>query len=601
MLFVGEYEIWLCPVAYMSTKLPTFVPCNENKNEEMNFKTFILICVAWVVSAPATIVDACTNIIVGKAASTDGSVMVSYNADSYGMYGNIYHHLGGTHHKGEMRKVYDWDTNKYLGEIPQASRTYTVVGQMNELQVSITETTFGGRTELYETEGKQLGSPELPTGIDYGSMIYIALERATSARNAIDIMTSLATTYGYCSEGESFSIADKNEAWILELIGKGAGEKGAVWAAVRIPDDCVSAHANQSRITQLSQYDKKQVLCSKDVITFARKKGYFTGKDAEFSFRDAYAPNDFGAVRYCEARVWSIFNRFCNGMEQYLDYAKGNELKGEMPLYMKRKQKLVVTDVMNAMRDHYEDTPFDFRGQLATGAYDMPYLPTPLEWECDGKKYFNERPVSTQQTAFCFVGQMRAKYPDAVGGLMWVTNDDPNLAPFVPLHCCINEVPKCFRRIEGEQDEVTFSWESAFWVQNAVANMVYPYYEKMFPDVLKERKKMEDGIGDGNDMGMEEYPLQLLKEQGEEAMRKYLTDAALIRSNMMMSHWTRLYEYLMTKHLDMAVKKTEADDPLLNRFKKTEHGFAEPPTRPGYPDAFRKRIVEETGDKYLMK
>ena len=269
----------------------------------------------WVVSAFVMTAMACTNIIVGKGASADGSVFVSYNADSYGMYGNIYHHVGGVHAKGEMRKVYEWDTNKYLGEIPQAERTYTVVGQMNELQVSITETTFGGRTELYETEGKQLGSPELPTGIDYGSMIYIALERATSARNAIDIMTSLAETYGYCSEGESFSIADKNEAWILDLIGKGAGEKGAVWAAVRIPDDCVSAHANQSRITRLSQYGKKQLLCSKDVIAFARKKGYFSGKDQEFSFRDAYAPNDFGAVRYCEARVWSIFNRFCDGMD----------------------------------------------------------------------------------------------------------------------------------------------------------------------------------------------------------------------------------------------------------------------------------------------
>ena len=284
----------------------------------MKIRKISLSVVAWVVSALAMTTMACTNIIVGKAASVDGSVFVSYNADSYGMFGNIYHHVGGIHAKGEMRKVYDWDTNKYLGEIPQAERTYTVVGQMNELQVSITETTFGGREELYETDGKQLGSPELPTGIDYGSLIYIALERSTSARNAIDIMTSLVAAYGYCSEGETFSICDKNEAWILEMIGKGVGEKGAVWAAVRIPDDCVSAHANQSRITRLSKYDKKQVLYSKDVITFARKKGYFTGKDAEFSFRDAYAPNDFGAVRYCEARVWSILNRLCDGMDKYI-------------------------------------------------------------------------------------------------------------------------------------------------------------------------------------------------------------------------------------------------------------------------------------------
>ena len=553
----------------------------------MKRKKISLFVMVWTMSAVSML--ACTNIIVGKGASADGSVFVSYNADAYGMFGNIYHHVGGTHAKGEMRKVYEWDTNKYLGEIPQAERTYTVVGQMNEKQVSITETTFGGREELWKTEGK----------LDYGSLIYIALERATSAREAISIMTQLVDTYGYCSEGESFSIADKNEAWVMDMIGKGEGEKGAVWVAVRIPDDCVSAHANQSRITRLSQYDKKQVLCSKDVITFARKKGYFTGKDNEFSFRDAYAPNDFSAVRFCEARVWSIFNHFCNNMSQYVDYAMGNNLKGEMPLYMKPNRKLTVKDVMNAMRDHFEGTPFDIQNERGAGAYNMPYRPTPLEWESEGKTYFNERPVSTQQTSFCFVGQMRAKYPDAIGGIVWVTNDDPNMAPFVPLNCCITEVPKCFRMIKGEQDDVTFSWESAFWVQNAVSNMVYPYYEKMFPDVLKQREEMEEGIENGDIMA--EYPLQLLKEEGEEALVKYLTEAALIRSNMMMAKWAHLFEYLMVKHLDMAVKKVEEVDPLLTDFKKTEHGKAMEPDRPGYPEAFRKKIIEETGEKYLMK
>jgi dipeptidase len=556
----------------------------------------------WAVSAFVMTAMACTNIIVCKGASAGGSVFVSYNADSYGMFGNIYHHVGSAHAKGEMRKVYEWDTNKYLGEIPQAERTYTVVGQMNENQVTIAETTFGGRTELYETEGKQIGSDALPTGIDYGSMIYIALERATSARNAIDIMTSLATTYGYCSEGESFSIADKNEAWILELIGKGVGEKGAVWAAVRIPDDCVSAHANQSRITRLSQYDKKQVLYSKDVITFARKKGYFTGKDAEFSFRDAYAPNDFGTVRYCEARVWSIFNHFCDGMEQYVDYAMGNDLKGEMPLYMKPKQPIGLSYVMNAMRDHYEGTPFAIQHELGAGPYNMPYRPTPLEWESEGKTYFNERPVSTQQTSFCFIGQMQAKYPDPIGGVAWVTNDDPNMAPFVPLYCGITEMPPCFQKVPGVQDEVTFSWNSAFWVQNAVANMVYPYYRKMFFDVLKLRDQLEEEFDSPEAAEVDRAMVELLANEGRERLIGRLNEIVRYNSLKMMDTWRHLFEFLVVKHLDMATKVTEYDeDKMFDQFVQTPEGLAVPPERPGYPEAFRKKIVEEKGEKYLMK
>ena len=567
----------------------------------MKKEKMMVSVVVWAISAFVMTVMACTNIIVGKAASADGSVFVSYNADSYGMFGNIYHHVGGTHAKGEMRKVYEWDTNKYLGEIPQAERTYTVVGQMNENQVSIAETTFGGRTELYETEGKQIGSDALPTGIDYGSMIYIALERATSARNAIDIMTSLATTYGYCSEGESFSVADKNEAWILELIGKGVGEKGAVWAAVRIPDDCVSAHANQSRITRLSQYDKKQVLCSKDVITFARQKGYFTGKDAEFSFRDAYAPNDFSAVRYCEARVWSIFNHFCDGMEQYVDYAMGNDLKGEMPLYMKPKQPIGLSYVMGAMRDHYEGTPFAIQHELGAGPYNMPYRPTPLEWESEGKTYFNERPVSTQQTSFCFIGQMQAKYPDPIGGVAWVTNDDPNMAPFVPLYCGITEMPPCFQKVPGVQDEVTFSWNSAFWVQNAVANMVYPYYRKMFFDVLKLRDQLEEEFDSPEAAEVDRAMVELLANEGRERLIGRLNEIVRYNSLKMMDTWRHLFEFLVVKHLDMARKETEFDeDKMFDSFKKTPNGLPVPPERPGYPEAFRKKIVEETGEKYLI-
>lgn len=528
---------------------------------------------------------ACSNVIVGKKASADGSVFVSYNADSYGMYGNVYHHDGGTHAAGEIRKVYDWDTNKYHGEIPQAAITYTVNGQMNENQVSITETTYGGREELWETEGI----------IDYGSLIYIALERATSARNAISIMTSLIDQYGYCSEGETFSICDKNEAWIMEMIGKGKGEKGAVWVAVRIPDDCVCAHANQSRITKFSQYKKGDVLYSKDVIKFARKKGYFNGKDADFSFRDAYAPNDFGAVRYCDARAWSIFNRLCNGMEQYIEYAKGNDLTGEMPLFMKPKQPVTLEDVMGCMRDHYEGTPLDIQNEIGAGPYNMPYRPTPLSFEVDGKKYFNERPVSTQQTAFCFVGQMRSQYPDAIGGISWMTNDDPNMAPFVPIYCGASAMPKCFQRIDGKQDDVTFSWESAFWLQNTVSNMVYPYYAKMFPDLLKSRDMEKSLMFLANKQT--EEALKLLNNESKEAATKYITDVSAKGAEAMMVTWKKLFEYLVVRHNDMALKKIDENQ----RFLKTADGLVEAPERPGYPEAFRRAIVKENGERYIMK
>ena len=531
---------------------------------------------------------ACTNIIVGKGASADGSVFVSYSADSYGMYGNIYSHKGGVHAKGEMRKIYDWDSNKYHGEIPQAERTYNVVGQMTEHQVSITETTFGGREELWETEGI----------IDYGSLIYIALERAASAREAITIMTSLIDQYGYCSEGETFSICDKNEAWIMEMIGKGKGEKGAVWVAVRIPDDCVAAHANQSRITRLSQYDKKDVLYAKDVIKFARTKGYFSGKDSEFSFRDAYAPNDFSAVRYCEARVWSIFNRLCDGMDKYVDYAAGRDMKGEMPLYMKPKKPVVLQDVMNGMRDHYEDTPFDIRNEVGAGPYNMPYRPTPLSWKVDGKEYFNERPVCTQQTAFCFVGQMRSSMPDAIGGIAWVTNDDPNMAPFVPLYCSITQVPRCFVRVNGVQDDLTFSWKSAFWLQNTVSNMVYPYYDKMFPDLLCYREAIDQAFA----ARVPVWEKTVLN--GAKDFSEYTTNFSNDCAEQMMQQWTELFQYLVVRHNDMAVKKIVEDGmskPLNQRFKKTEHGLAEAPERPGYPESYRKAIVEKEGEKYLLK
>ncbi len=529
-------------------------------------------------------VFACTNLIVGKDASADGSVIVSYNADSYGMYGNLYRHVGGKHTPGEKRKVYDWDTNKYLGEIPQAAQTYNVVGQMNENQVTITETTFGGREELADSTGI----------LDYGSLIYIALERATSARNAIKIMTDLVAQYGYYSEGETFTIADKNEVWVMEMIGKGPGVRGAVWVAVRIPDDCICAHANQSRITTFNMKDKRNVMYAKDVVKFARQKGYFTGKDADFSFRDAYCPLNFGNIRYCDARAWSFFNKYADGMDKYLPYINGEDMKLEMPLYMKPNRKLSVQDVQNGMRDHYEDTPLNIRNDLGAGAYNMPYRPSPLSYKVDGKEYYNERPISTQQTAFSFVGQMRADMPDAVGGVVWWTNDDANMTAYTPIYCCSNSVPECYERIDGKQDDVTFSWNSAFWLCNTVSNMVYPYYSKMMPDLVSARKELEEDFF-SKQKNLEALATSLYEKNPDEAV-KILTSYGLDAAAKMMSRWQQLFQYLVVKHNDMVVKK-EKD----GKFEKTPYGYCAPVDRPGYSADYWKRVVDETNERYLLK
>ncbi|MCD8236506.1 MAG: C69 family dipeptidase [Prevotellaceae bacterium] len=529
-------------------------------------------------------VFACTNLIVGKDASADGSVIVSYNADSYGMYGNLYRHVGSKHASGEKRKVYEWDTNKYLGEIPQAAQTYNVVGQMNENQVTITETTFGGREELADSTGI----------LDYGSLIYIALERSTSARNAIKIMTDLVAQYGYYSEGETFTIADKNEVWVMEMVGKGPGVKGAVWVAVRIPDDCICAHANQSRITTFNMKDKRNVMYAKDVVKFARQKGYFTGKDADFSFRDAYCPLNFGNIRYCDARAWSFFNKYADGMDKYLPYVNGEDMKLEMPLYMKPNRKLTVQDVQNGMRDHYEDTPLDIRGDLGAGAYHMPCRPSPLSYKVDGKEYYNERPISTQQTAFSFVGQMRSGMPDAVGGVVWWTNDDANMTAYTPIYCCAASVPECYERIEGKQDDVTFSWNSAFWLCNTVSNIVYPYYSKMMPDLVSARTELEDDFF-AKQKNLETEAKSLYEQSPDKAV-ELLTSYGLDAAAKMMNRWQRLFQYLVVKHNDMVVKK-EKD----GKFEKTPYGYCVPVARPGYSADYWKKVADETKDRYLLK
>ena len=526
---------------------------------------------------------ACTNLIVGKAASADGSVIVSYSADSYGMYGYLCHYPAAVHAEGTWREVYDWETGRYTGRIPEAAQTYNVIGNINEHQVTIAETTFGGREEMVNPEGI----------IDYGSLIYIALQRSKTAREAIDVMTSLVEEYGYNSGGESFTIADPNEAWIMEMIGKGPEYKGAVWVAIRIPDDCISAHANQARIRQFPLKDKKNCLYSKDVIKFAREKGYFEGKDSEFDFAAAYCPVDFGGLRYCDARVWSYFNMFAaTDMDAYLPWAMGDASATPMPLYIQPKQKVSVRDVQNAMRDHYEGTPMDITGDLGAGPWSMPYRPSPLSFKVDDKTYFNERPISTQQTAFTFVSQMRSELPNAIGGVLWFGTDDANMAVFTPVYCCTNVVPECYKREKA--DPVTFSAESAFWLFNMVSNMVYPRYSALIGDLKKVQQECEDGFA-ANQAAVEAKAMELYNDNPPKAvamLTKYTAETAMST----MAAWGNLAKFLIVKHNDMVVKPEEN-----GVFRRIETGEAVSPVRNGYPEHFNRRVANETGDRYLMK
>lgn len=526
---------------------------------------------------------ACTSFLVGKNASADGSAFITYNQDSYGMFGRLVYLPAGSHPKGTMRRVVDGDTNHYLGEIPEAEYTYAVMGNINEYQVGITETTFGGRPELVDTNGT----------IDYVSLMTIALQRAKTAREAIGVMTSLVQKYGYASSGESFSIVDPDEVWILEMIGKGSGEKGTVWVAVRIPDDCIACHANQSRIHRFNMRDKENVMYAKDVVDFARKKGYYEGKDADFSFADAYAPADFSAIRYCEARVWSFFNMWVDGMERYLDYADGRHIgKAEpMPLYFKPKQKLTLRDVMNSMRDHYEGTPFDVTRDAGAGVYCAPYRPSPLEWESDGKKYFNERPISTQQSASTMVIQVRASLPAAVGGIIWYGNDDANMVVYTPVYCSATAAPECYD--PADASDVKFSWNSAFWVQNWVANMTYPRYAQLFPEVKAARESLQDRYCQAQE-ATEQKALEMWKNNPAEAAA-YLTAYSKQCADEMLQSWRELGEKLIVKFNDQVVKP-EKD----GKYELTPDGLAVPPVRPGFSEEYKKIIIRETGDRYLV-
>lgn len=530
--------------------------------------------------------SACTNLLVGKKASKNGEAYLTYSADSYGMYGRLLHYPAGKHAPGTMRRIVDGDTHKYLGEIPEAPVTYNVVGNINEHQVAITETTFGGRHEL---------APKDPMGgIDYVSLMALGLQRAKTAREAIKVMTDLVARYGYSSEGESFSIADPNEVWIMEMIGKGDEKKGAVWVAVRIPDDCISAHANQSRIHQFDLKDKKNVMYAKDVIKFARQKGYFNGKDADFSFSDAYSPADFGSQRFCDARAWSLFNHFVDGMNKYVDFVDGKHIGTSevMPLYFKPKAPLELSDVMRAMRDHYEDTPFDITNNAGAGTNGAPYRPSPLTWEYKGKKYFNERPVSTHQASFVVVAQLRGNLPNAVGGVLWFANDEANTTPFVPIYCSLTKVPECFD--DATANDHTFSWKSAFWLCNWVSNMVYPRYEQLFPTVERRRESMEKYMTVA--LKSADASLLLTLKEHPERFAEEVNAYAQDWSNTLMTDWKDLGEYLVMKFNDQVVKKETRD----GKWELTPDGICVSPERPGYPEQYRGVLIRETGDKYLV-
>lgn len=519
---------------------------------------------------------ACSNLIVGKKASVDGSVMVSYNADDYGMFGHLCHYPAGTHPKGSMRQIYDWDSGVYHGEIEEAPVTYNVIGNINEFQLSIGETTYGGREEMVDSTGI----------LDYGSLIYVTLQRAKTAREAISVMTSLVEKYGYNSEGETFSICDPNEAWIMEMQGTGAGSKGVVWVAMRIPDDAICAHANQSRIGKFNMKDKKNVLYSKNVISYARKMGWFNGKDSDFSWKNTYAFPDFSGRRFCDARVWSFFNHYADDFDRYLPWALGKDKDAEdMPLWIVPNRKLSVADVENGMRDHYEGTALALdTTSIGGGIYEMPYRPTPLTFTVDGKQYFNERPISTQQTAFTFVSQLRSWLPREIGGVLWFGNDDANMVAYTPVYCGNTVQPACYNT-KGA-DAVTFSSDNAFWLCNMVSNMVYPRYSQLFPELKAVRDSLETSYF-ANQTSIEKQAADLYQTDKAAAL-KLLNNYSNTKADEMLVSWKHLATRIIVKYNDMAVKK-EKDGKLLQSV-----------TRPGYPASFGRKLVKETGDWYAV-
>ncbi len=534
--------------------------------------------------------NGCTNFLITKGATINGSTMITYAADSHTLYGELYFQPAQDYPAGSMRDIYEWDTGEYLGQIPQPSHTYSVIGNMNEFQLAIGETTFGGRSELSSQNGAIM---------DYGSLIYVTLQRAKTAREAINTMADLVNEYGYYSSGESFSIADPDEVWILEMIGKGEGEKGAVWVAVKVPDGYISGHANQARITTFPLNDKENCLYSDDVISFAREKGWYNGTNKDFSFSDVYAPVDFGAARFCEARVWAGFNKVAAGMDKYTDYAKGIVKHGEnsfasnrMPLWVKPEKKLSVQDVMGMMRDHFEGTELDMTQDIGAGPYQLPYRWRGLTWEVDSTEYCNERAISTQQTGFSFVAECRDWLPDPIGGILWFGVDDTYSTCYVPMYCGITEIPECFT--VGNGDMLTYSETSAFWAFNWVSNFAYLRYDDMIKDVQMVQNTLEDKFVSFVP-AVDKAATNLFNSEGEDQARKFVTEYSVNEANSMTRRWKELGQYLLIKYMDGNVKH-EKD----GKFERTETGLPPEPLHPGYPEWWYKAIVKSTNEHFKV-
>ncbi len=549
-----------------------------------------------------SILFACTNFLVTKGASVNGSTMITYSADSHVLYGELYFRPAKEYVPGSTFDVYEWDSGKFLGKIRQVPQTHSVIGNMNEHQLTISETTFGGRNILIDPDGI----------IDYGSLIYITLQRAKNAREAIVVISELLREYGYYSSGESFSIADPDEVWIMELIGKGSGNKGAVWVALRIPDGYVSAHANQARIQtfpladgkksitsrQLGEIYEPEVECvySYDVIEVARNYGWFKGRDKDFSFSDTYAPVDFEGARFCEIRVWSFFKDIADGMEQYFDYANGSNLQNRIPLWIKPKRKLSNLDMMHFMRDHLEGTALDMRTDAGAGSFGMPYRWRPLTWSLDndpsGKTYCHERATATQQTGFVFVSECRNWLPGPIGGIHWFGVDDAATTVFNPIYCGSLDVPDSYR--EGNGDLLTYSSTAAFWVFNLVSNLCYLRYDSMSNDAIKLQKQLEKKYAEY--IPAIDQAALAMHSKDPLAAREFITDFSINTAENTVKQWRELSEFLLVKYIDGNIKKEQ------NRiFERTESGYPADPYQPGYSESWKKRLIEDTGDKLLVK